>query len=61
MSFPEVCHVRFLTKQQVQHMKRQSCTLSPDIFPLGFFGVLMRHGLIVVFAQGGVLRIPLWN
>jgi hypothetical protein len=30
-------------------------------FPTGFFGVLMRHGLIVVFAQGGVLRIPLWN
>jgi hypothetical protein len=27
-------------------------------FPLGFFGVLTRHVLIAVFAQGGVLRNP---
>jgi hypothetical protein len=26
------------------------------IFPLGFLGVLMRHVLVAVFAQGGVLR-----
>jgi len=30
------------------------CTLSP-YFPTGFLGVLMRHELIVIFAQGGVL------
>ena len=29
-------------------------TLSP-YFPTGFLGVLMRHELIVIFAQGGVL------
>jgi hypothetical protein len=28
------------------------------IFPLGFLGVLMRHVLVTVFAQGGVLRNP---
>jgi hypothetical protein len=28
------------------------------IFPLGFMGVLMRHVLVAVFAQGGVLRNP---
>jgi hypothetical protein len=33
------------------------CTLSP-YFPTGFFGVLTRHVLVAVFAQGGVLRNP---
>ena len=28
------------------------------IFPLGFLGVLMRHVLVAVFVQGGVLRNP---
>jgi hypothetical protein len=28
------------------------------IFPLGFFGVLTRHVLVAVFAQGGVLSNP---
>ena len=28
------------------------------IFPIGFFGVLTRHVLVAVFAQGGVLRNP---
>jgi hypothetical protein len=28
------------------------------IFPTGFFGVLTRHALVAVFAQGGVLRNP---
>jgi hypothetical protein len=28
------------------------------IFPLGFLGVLMRHVLVAIFAQGGVLRNP---
>jgi hypothetical protein len=34
------------------------CALS-SYFPTGFFlGVLMRHVLVAVFAQGGVLRNP---
>ena len=33
------------------------CALSP-YFPTGFLGVLMRHVLVAVFAQGGVLRNP---
>jgi hypothetical protein len=33
------------------------CTLSP-YFSIGFFGVLTRHVLVAVFAQGGVLRNP---
>jgi hypothetical protein len=28
------------------------------IFSLGFLGVLMRHVLVAVFVQGGVLRNP---
>jgi hypothetical protein len=28
------------------------------IFPTVFFGVLMRHVLVAVFAQGGVLSNP---
>jgi hypothetical protein len=28
------------------------------IFPLSFLGVLMRHVLVTVFVQGGVLRNP---
>jgi hypothetical protein len=31
------------------------CALSPH-FPTGFLGVLMRHLLVAVFVQGGVLR-----
>jgi hypothetical protein len=42
----------------VQMQYASPCTLSP-YFPTGFFlGVLMRHVLIAVFAQGGVLRNP---
>jgi hypothetical protein len=33
------------------------CDLSP-YFPTGFLGVLMRHVLVAVFTQGGVLRNP---
>jgi hypothetical protein len=33
------------------------CTLSPH-FPTGFLGVLTRHVLVAVFAQGGVLSNP---
>jgi hypothetical protein len=33
------------------------CTLSP-YFPTEFFGVLTRHVLVAVFAQGGVLKNP---
>jgi hypothetical protein len=41
----------------VQMQYASPCALSP-YFPIGFLGVLMRHVLVVVFAQGGVLRNP---
>jgi hypothetical protein len=34
------------------------CTLSPYFSHWVFFGVLTRHVLVAVFAQGGVLRNP---
>jgi hypothetical protein len=41
----------------VQMQYASPYALSP-YFPIGFLGVLMRHVLVAVFAQGGVLRNP---
>jgi hypothetical protein len=41
----------------VQMQYASPCALSP-YFPLGFLGVLTKHVLIAVFAQGRVLRNP---
>jgi len=58
MSFPEVSHVRFLMRQQCANALSNNNVLFLHIFPIEFFGVLMRHVFFMVFAQGGVLRIP---
>jgi hypothetical protein len=58
VSFLEVSHMRFLTRQKVQMQFVSPCTISPHFFPTGFFGVLTRHVLVAVFAQGGVLSNP---
>jgi hypothetical protein len=58
VSFLEVSHMRFLTRQQ---NAKAICTTMHSFsifFPLGFFGVLKRHVLVAVFAQGGVLSNP---
>ena len=58
MSFPEVSYVRFLMRQQYANVLSDNNVLFPRIFPIHFFGVLTRHVFVMVFVQGGVLRIP---
>ena len=58
MSFPEVSHVRFLMRQQCANALSNNNVLFLHIFLIEFFEVLMRHVFVMVFAQGGVLRIP---
>jgi hypothetical protein len=55
----DVSHVRFLMRQIMQHSKREPCTLSPKIFPLGFCGVL---GHVYLAARGprGSVKKPVW-
>jgi hypothetical protein len=57
VSFLEVSHIRFLTRQQSANAICVTMR-SFSIFSTGFLGVLMRHVLVVVFAQGGVLSNP---
>jgi hypothetical protein len=56
VSFLEVSHMRFLTRQQSANAICITMHSFSIFFPLGFFGVLTRHVLVAVFAQGGVLR-----
>jgi hypothetical protein len=58
VSFLEVSHMRFLTRQQSANAICITMHSFSIFFPLGFFGVLTRHVLVTVFAQGGVLRNP---
>ena len=58
MSFPEVSHVRFLMRQQCANALSDNNVLFLHIFSIGLFGVLIRHVFVMVFTQGGVLRIP---
>jgi hypothetical protein len=48
--------MRFLTRQQSANAICITMHSFSIFFPLGFFGVLTRHVLVAVFAQGGVLR-----
>jgi hypothetical protein len=50
--------MRFLTRQQSANAICITMHSFSIFFPLGFFGVLTRHVLVTVFAQGGVLRNP---
>jgi hypothetical protein len=58
VSFLEVSHMRFLTRQQSANAICITMHSFSIFFPLDFFGVLTRHVLVAVFAQGGVLRNP---
>jgi hypothetical protein len=58
VSFLEVSHMRFLTRQQSANAICITMHSFSTFFPLGFFGVLTRHVLVAVFAQGGVLSNP---
>ena len=58
MSFPEVSHVRFLMRQQCANALSDNNVLFLHVFFHWVFGVLMRYIFVMVFAQGGVLRIP---
>jgi hypothetical protein len=58
VSFPKVSHMRFLTRQQSANALCVTMCSFSIFFPLGFLGVLIRHVLVTVFAQGGVLRNP---
>jgi len=58
MSFSKISHARFLMRQQCANALSDNNVLFLHIFSIGFFGVLMRHVFVMVFAQGGVLRIP---
>jgi hypothetical protein len=57
VSFLEVSHMRFLTRQQSANA---ICITmhSFSTFSTGFYGVLMRHVLVAVFAKRGVLSNP---
>jgi hypothetical protein len=58
VSFTEVSHIRFFKRgNKVQKQYVSPCALSPYFF-YWVLGVLTRHVLVVVFAQGGVLRNP---
>jgi hypothetical protein len=58
VSFLEVSHMRFLMRQQSANEICITMHSFSTFFPLGFFGVLTRHVLVAVFAQGGVLSNP---
>jgi hypothetical protein len=58
VSFLEVSHMRFLTRQQSAKCNLYHHALFLHIFRTGFFRVLTRHVLVAVFAQGGVLSGP---
>jgi hypothetical protein len=58
MSFPEVSHVRFLMGQQCANALSDNNVLFLHIFSHWVFEVLIRHVFVMVFVQGGVLRIP---
>jgi hypothetical protein len=57
VSFLEVSHMRFLTRQQSANA---ICITmhSFSTFSYWVFRVLTRHVLVAVFAQGGVLSNP---
>jgi hypothetical protein len=56
VSFLEVSHMRFLTRQQSANAICITMHSFSIFFPLGFFGVLTTHVLVAVFAQVRVLR-----
>jgi hypothetical protein len=58
VSFLELSHMRFLTRQQSANAICITMHSFSTFFALGFFGVLTRHALVMVFAQGGVLSNP---
>ena len=58
MSFPEVSYVRFLMRQQYANALIDNNVLFLHIFfPLDFWS-FNEACIVVVFVQGGVLRIP---
>jgi hypothetical protein len=58
MSFSEVSHVRFLMRQHCANALNDNNVLFLQVFSHWVFRVLMRQVFVMVFAQGGVLRIP---
>ena len=54
MSFPEVSHGKVFNEAIRVTMSRAMYSFS-QFFPLGFWGVLMRHMHFARSAQGGVL------
>jgi hypothetical protein len=58
VSFPEASHTRFFNEATKCKCNLGRHVLFLHIFPTGFLGVLTRHVLVVVFAQGGVLSNP---
>jgi hypothetical protein len=54
VSFLEVSHMRFLTRQQSANAICITMHSFSTFFLLGF-SILTRHELVAVFAQGGVL------
>jgi hypothetical protein len=58
VSFHEVSHMRFLARQQSANAICVTMRSFSIFSHWVFLGVLMRHVLVAVFAQGGVLRNP---
>jgi hypothetical protein len=52
MSFSEVSHVRFLTRQQCANALNDNDALFLHIFSHWVFRVLTRHVFVMVFVQG---------
>jgi uncharacterized membrane protein YhaH (DUF805 family) len=58
VSFPEVFHIGFLTRQQSANAIHVTMYSFSIFFTLGLLEVLMRHALVAVFVQGRVLKNP---
>ena len=58
VNFLEVSHMRFFNEATKCKCNLYHHAFFLHVFPTGFFGVLTRHVLVALFAQGGVLSNP---